>query len=218
MNKQELKRMHPTGLKGIFHVYDWKRLRRSQAFKVALILTIILAIALPFADRKAEYFTHVQALSELGVAIFPCLLGFTIGAYALIIGFASSSNLKKFTRKAPNSNGSFYQALMSIFSVTILLQTVCIVVSFAVGYIAKSKFTIDLINEYSALRVATNYSITLFISFVSLWSLFTIPYVATNLFNFAQTNHLLGAIERVNDEGGLESEEEPTATGAETND
>jgi hypothetical protein len=206
-DEKEYGEMHQMGAKGILFVYNWTRLAKSIPFICSLILSGLVTLSMIIFFQKL-IFGAIETLLEMNITIFPCLIGFTVGGYALIVGFAGVGDLKKFTEKAKNEKGSFFQLLISIFSVGIVLQFATILLTYVVNFIIKSHFHSFLFHKTeSDFFLIVNCFAFLILLFISLWSLFIIPYIVINLFHFAQTNHSISYLEREQDEkDGTDSE------------
>jgi hypothetical protein len=204
----ESQEMHRVGFRGLLFIYNWKRLKKSTPFWLSLIITLLSAAIIGMWFTKL-LFASVQSLVALNLSVFPNLLGFTIGGYALIVGFTGVGDLKNFTERAKDEKGSFYQLLVSVFSISIFTQICTIVISYAISFIITSKFHDEIfgVKDYRWFA-GVNLVVVCLLIFFSLWSFFTIPYLVVNLFNFAQTNHSIASVRRIEDEIDGETSEE----------
>lgn len=204
MNVDEIEKAHRSGIRGIFYLYDRKRLAKSLPFKLSLSIAII-AMLIVVVNYDNNIISLIKSISETNVDVLPSLLGFTLGGYALIIGFASSGNLKNLTTPAPNEKGSVFQLLVAIFSINILQQFFAFILSFFISISLEFDYGVAVYKNIPSLIHIVNIVALFAMIFLTLWALFTIPYVVTNLFNLAQINHAIGTVERIAEEDDEEN-------------
>lgn len=218
MTEQDLKKliheseaMHQMDMAGLLFIYNKKKLLHSAPFLLSLAISFLAVVIIAVGFRDV-LFSAVQSLTALNLSVFPNLLGFTIGGFALIVGFTGVGDLKKFTLKAKKENGSFYQLLVAVFSVSIFAQFCTILLSYAISFIISSHFHFQLFKfEFHNWFYAVNGIIVFVLFLFPLWSFFTIPYLVLDLFNFAQTNHSIATANRIEDELAGESHEDEVA-------
>ncbi|GAB3990434.1 hypothetical protein GCM10028807_17590 [Spirosoma daeguense] len=195
MNEHErIKEDHPFSYRGILRAYDAKEIRESWPFLWSLGLSVA-TVAITGYSTKSYYEILGFWVSQV-MSVFPNLLGFNLGGYALIVGFGNGSLLKAMTRKQPNKKASIFQKLSGVFAFSILLQLTAFIMAFLINFLKEFKFEVncqDLANIVNASTIGI-------LSFLGFWGLLIIPNLVTNIFTFGQMHHSLLTIERIEDE------------------
>lgn len=191
---EQIKKNHPFSYGGILHSYNWKEIKTSYPFWVSILLSFIILIATYFSEKNS-YEVVCMWTSQI-LAIFPNLLGFNLGGYALIIGFGNSELVQSMTKKSENKSTTVFQKLSGIFAFAILLQLSAFVVSFLASIFVQLKFSSnnDLIINF------INIPTTLTISFLGFWGLFILPNLVSNIFTFGQMHHAQLTTKRIENE------------------
>jgi len=186
-----LKKSHPTGLRGILKNFTW----RKMFLKPPFLFSILLAVSwcyLTFNIRDNNY-VDLLKLVDFNIAIFPSLLGFNLGGYALLIGFGNIALIKSMT-ESQEGKASIFQKLSAIFAFSILLQATVLILAIVIRYFTD----IGLSFEVQDITAATfNIALYFLLAFFSLWAIFLLPYVITNLFTFGQLHHFYLTIEKM---------------------
>jgi len=194
---KELEQRHLAGFKGIWRNYTKDKLYKGLKYPVIVSLIFTLF----FAIFNEDIFEIIKNLASLTLSVIPNLLGFLLGGYAIIIGFGNVDLLKSTTRTSENKPVSLFQAMSSIFAFCILAQAGSLII--ATIY---SLFTSLNLNNIECLNVLIPYYRTfnifwLFLMiFALLYSIFLLPVMLINVFNFAQAYHLRLTIERIKEE------------------
>ncbi|UHG93403.1 hypothetical protein [Spirosoma oryzicola] len=189
--RDQIARDHPFSYKGIFRAYDFSEIRDSNPFRLSIALSIGILFITKFSEKS--YYEILTFWVAQIMAVFPNLLGFNLGGYALIVGFGNGNLLKAMTRKAPNKRASIFQKLSGVFAFSILLQLAAFIVAFSVNFLNQYNFksTNDLIVN------TVNGSLVAIVSFLGFWGLFIVPNLVSNVFNFGQMHHSMLTIERI---------------------
>ncbi|KAB7730108.1 hypothetical protein F5984_13070 [Rudanella paleaurantiibacter] len=188
---EQIRKDHPFGFKGIFYSYDYNEIRESKPFWLSILCSVILLIMTYFFEK--QYYDVVLLLATQIIAIFPNLLGFNLGGYALIVGFGNSDLLQSMTRKSPKKSTSIFQQLSGIFAFAILIQIGAFISAFFVNFVIQLKF--DPCERLLANSV--NIVVTSVLSFLGLWGLFIIPNLVSNVFTFGQMHHFSLTMKRM---------------------
>lgn len=192
-----IKTLHEVGLKGIL----WIVFKHNTFKKWPFVLSIVISIAcciLIAVQKGDKFYVILQSTSDLIVTVFPGLLGFSLGGYAMVVGFSNADLIKK---GATTSKHSVYQILNGIFSLSILFQAIatiiCIVITWGIRVDLNSVlgiyFNSGLLNFLNG--------VLLFIIFLSsVYSLMLTPFVIINLFTLSQLNNLHYTIEKMKED------------------
>lgn len=192
MNEREqIAKDHPFSYKGIFRAYDFNEIWTSKPFRASLVLSASVIVVTGFSQKS--YYEILAFWTAQVMAVFPNLLGFNLGGYALIVGFGNSNLLKAMTKKNPKKNSTIYQKLSGVFAFSILLQLTAFIVAFVVNFLKEFGFS----SANGALVNLVNGFLLSIIAFLGLWGLLIVPNLVSNVFNFGQMNHSLLTIERV---------------------
>jgi hypothetical protein len=194
MTKDELIKQHQFSYKGIFYAYDWKEIKKSKSFRYSIILTLVCQAFRFFGILDS--FENFQFWVDKSVSIFPSMLGFNLGGYALIIGFGNSELMKSLTTVAPNKKVSSFQMLSAVFAFSILLQLLSFIFAFLSDYFIKLGFSTNSL--FLSELINTFFSSILIL--ISLWSLLFIPILVFNIFSFGQAYHFSLTRQRIEDE------------------
>ena len=192
MNKlDEIRQDHPPGYKGIGRAYNLNEIRESKPFIISFIAAIGVVILTSFST-KTFYDILIFWVGQV-MSIFPNLLGFNLGGYALIVGFGNSELLQAMTKKLSGKNSSVAQQLSGIFAFAILLQLAAFIAAFVINFFDQLKFPV------SNLQVAYVINIALLgiLAFLGFWGLFIIPNLVSNVFTFGQMHHSYLTIKRI---------------------
>lgn len=183
MNK-ELDIKRKLSLRGIFLIYNLNEIFKSSPFWIAIIITIIYSISSSFILINQKGFSDFL-ISKID-GLFPNLIGFSLGGYAIIVAFGNTDFLKKIAK----SGMPYYEKLNAIFAFSILLQVFVLFISFVsqVFIEVTKSLQLNLAFDFCQLSNLCYNSFTLF--FIS-WSLALIPYVVSNIFIFGETHHEL---------------------------
>ncbi|OHD09594.1 MAG: hypothetical protein A2Y41_04725 [Spirochaetes bacterium GWB1_36_13] len=177
---QQISDNRKTGFKGIVFNYPTKKLKKSKILYLSLFLSLIFAI-LSFFYCTNLYDIFID-FNNLIISIFPNLLGFTLGGYALIIGFGNKELLKKFTIKSSKSPNSLFQKINSVFAYAIIIQVITLGSSIIIFLINKIKIKSDFhqyVNSFGLFLV----------SFFTTYSLLLLYKMVINVFDFGQLHH-----------------------------
>lgn len=194
-----IKSSHPMGWKGVLNGYPIKDIPKTKAFVVASILSISIYTISWFSSKS--YICQLIELSETNVSVFPNLLGFNLGGYAIIVGFSSLELIKSMMRPQRRKKHSLFQETSSIFAFSIVLQAIVLVVSFLIKVID----LLDLKNYFNLFafgyKVFNALSTVIYpiLLFITIYALVLLPFIIINVFTFGQMNHAYLNIQQLND-------------------
>jgi hypothetical protein len=180
----KIKKDHPMSYKGILYSYSWDDIKESKPFTISLAFSIFLFILSLYS--KKELFDIISFWSNQILTIFPNLLGFNLGGYALIVGFGNTELIQSLTQKKPEKKTSVFQKLSGIFGFTLLLQSITFSLAFIFNFIIQLGFDTSI----KVIYVLINSIAIIVISFSGLWGLFILPSLIVNVFTFGQMHHL----------------------------
>ena len=176
---------HNPGIKGIYTEYIYKKMFHFKGLIFSITLSIMCFIFLFFFSTVNDY-VLLSKIIEINISIFPALLGFCVGGYALIIGFGHKEMLQKMSNPNEEKNNmSFFQIISSVFAASIIVQIVTFLLSYIISYLLI--FDLNFSNETFCKVV--NISTISIICFLSIHSIVLIYYMVINIFTFGQMMH-----------------------------
>ncbi len=199
MDKKTLKENHGGGLGKLLKIYNTKGdLYKGTFLWVSIIANLILIIAI-YALRVKTY-ELIKDVTDLYISILPSLLGFNLGAYALLIGLASSDLINKMSSSYETKFTSFQRA-SSVFGFCVLLQAASLIISFFF------KLVIMMNNETSIafFSIISNPHLIQVINLLSLfilnlfgvYSLLILISVILNIFALSQAAHFFAVTKHI---------------------
>lgn len=189
LDLKNLETNHKMGLSGIKSAYPIKSILSSYPFCISLLISTILAI---FLYQNKDLYLLLSNTVDLVISIFPNILGFNLGGYALIIGFGNTNLLESMTQKDDEDNSTIFQQINGIFAFSILLQSL----TFITGFIVRFLFSLNVTSNITTSN-NTNFCTIIFLLFFALWSLTMIPFLVVNVFTFGQMHHFFLSISRL---------------------
>lgn len=185
--EKKLKRL--LSRKGISLIYNKKRILSSFPFWVSLILTGLYIILSCFIKINQEFI--LKYFIDKFISIFPNLIGFTLGGYAIIVGFGNTDFLQKIAWSGKeNESFTIYEILNAIFAFNLVCQIFVLILSLGVDF----SFTIHTMSEIkinASIVYTINFITVCVLIFFATWALFIVPYLAINIFIFGETYHTI---------------------------
>lgn len=187
--KRELKN-HGTDIKTFWSIYGGFQngLIKSGYFWFSLI-TSILGIILFYLIDGIDAFSMIVHLNEKILSILPNIIGFNIGAYALIIGFGQKNIIDQMSIKLDDSKYTLFQHMGATFAFSVLIQSFTIMVSFFLELFIESFQKLNLCNLSISTINGLNGFIFYMLLFLSIYSVVLIPKIVLNVFGFSQLYH-----------------------------
>lgn len=177
-----------VGWKQIWALYGWKELfnRKNKLFYFSLGVSIVATVLLCVASSTT--YSGIVKVVELSNSIMPTLLGFNLGAYALIIGFLSNKNLlNALVKKNETERFDRLQRISGVFAINIIAQAFTLLCSFLLKIFID--FNIQSIHfcffGFDGILII-NVLTFLFIFFITLYSVVLLIQNAINIFDFSQ--------------------------------
>ncbi len=178
-----------TGLRGILKISRfWKEIWR---FKITYF-SIASALLLPLIAflGKLDSTSLICDIVNLMISFLPCILGFTIAGYALIIGFVQSNMLNSISEPAKDSKFSLYQIMSAKFALNIILQSIALLIAFIIHFInyfdVNNKLDIIWSDKFITFVNLIGLSILFFWFSISL---LLVIQIVINIFGFSQLHH-----------------------------
>lgn len=179
-----IKEHHRTTFRGIWKILIAKKTFRKWPFITSVITSV--GVTIFFSFKAGEDSFHIlSALNELIMVVFPGLLGFSLGGYAIAVGFSNTDLLKN---RSKADKYSIAQILSAVFAISILSQIFTTIVSFILSWIININADLSLITLSNTGVIVTNSICLLFLLFGSIYSLLLTPFVVLNLFSLSQLN------------------------------
>jgi len=169
---EQFKVNHSASWKTFFRIYSIKqRVLKSYLFWIAVFVNLVLSFAIFVA---ADSFEALTKLLDLTLSVTPSLLGFSLGAYALLTGIFTRDVLKRIA-EGKTTKINLFQTTSATFGASLLVMSIALILSFftrqiiLVGTfvnIIDSSIMIDIINATAAfiINLFAYYSILLLIS------------------------------------------------------
>lgn len=191
---KQIKEQHQPSYKGILYSYGYKDIKESYPFYLSILLSAISFIVV-LIGHKNLYDVVVFWTNQV-IAIFPNLLGFNLGGFALIVGFGNTELIQAMTSKGIGRKVSVFQKAIGVFGFTLLLQSITFIFAFILNFSIQLKFETNIYWLVDCVNILT----LLILSFLGLWSLFIMPILVLNLFTFGQMHHYYLTIKRIKEE------------------
>jgi hypothetical protein len=191
--KSTIKGLHTDGLKGIKQILYKKGTFKKAPFLVSLILSITISTLLLVISAHKS-FHYLKESTDLILSFFPNLLGFSLGGYALVVGFSNTELIKAGTTTEKHS---VYQILNAIFSLCIILQVIVTLSAFLVSWIIRVNLFELTTEPIGIFGDIINSILILILIFTSIYSLALTPYLIINLFTLSQLNNSFLTIQKI---------------------
>lgn len=190
----KLKKLHKVGLGGVIDIVFKHKTFKKIPFLITILFSVIFIVLLAILNSN-KFYNVLQITADLITTVFPGLLGFSLGGYAIAVGF-SNNDLIKYSTNTEKHN--IYQILSAIFALSILFQALATIISFIITWGIKVNLnSLFNINFPIVLTYLFNGTLMLILFVSSLYSLLLTPYIITNLFTLSQLNSLHFTIEKL---------------------
>lgn len=163
---------------GIFLIYNFNRYKGTLPFIGSIVITLFYILFSLICEINQE--EVLKYLVDKFLSIFPNLLGFSLGGYAIIIGFGNSDFISRIAMHSKKKMSfSIYEILNSVFAFNLLCQFFVLIFSIGIdfSFFIHSKSGIEI---PFCLVNFINLIVTLILVFMSSWTLLVIPYLVTN--------------------------------------
>lgn len=147
MTEEEIKENHRGTIRKMLEIYNIRG--HIYRGRYALFSTTLSAvITLICWGLAVDIYEMIQYFTSLGLGILPSLLGFSLGSYALLVGFACSDHLAKFTKPVSpdvNSGGfTLFQRASSVLGHGVVSQVIVLLTLFLIQVIMKIDETVEI--------------------------------------------------------------------------
>lgn len=176
---------HPTSKKGIFNRYATRKMLRSAGIWVSISFALLIVMLALHKGSLDSYYSLLNRVVDMALSLFPNLLGFCIGGYALIIGAGNINILQKMSKPLPDNKMSYFQILSSVFAMSLIIQ--CFTLFFT--YIVYVVLGLELCAASVVIGEITNLLLIFLILACSSLSIYLLYYTVINIFNFGQVTH-----------------------------
>jgi len=199
-SQEEIKKNHSNSWENIWTIYNsTQKFYKGPMFITTTVLNIAIYIIVFLLNTNL--FQLISKTTDLYLSVLPNLLGFNLGAYALLIGLASSNILIKLTKGIDNSF-TFFQKASSVFAISIVLQGFTLLIAFIIKQVIMiqeiANFYYDKAFEY--LIIGINFCVFVCLNFFGIYSLLMILMLVKNIFGLSQTANFLGGVENIDNE------------------
>lgn len=196
LNQQQIKENHSSTWKNIWLIYN-----TNQKFYrgIMFIFSSGLSLAAVFSASilNIDFFTIICKITDLYISIIPNLLGFNLGAYALLIGLASSTFLPSLT-KGINKGFTFFQKASSVFAFCITVQAITLIMSFIIRQIVIiQELSMYSMDNKNVIACYLNISIFFILNFLGIYSILLILMLVKNIFGLSQTANFFSGMENL---------------------
>ncbi len=204
-----VKARHKKGIIGIIQSYGLSNIIWSFPSITSLLLSILVVGFLYFNQQYNSHDILIK-LSDLSLLIYPSLLGFSLGGYALIIGFGNTSLLKSMTRTKTDKDFTIFQRMNGIFAFGLLLQVLELIFAFIIKFtnILEGSNRISFFLTHPNISQILNLGGNFLLLWWACWSLIMIPFIVSNVFLFGQMHHLYLTKQRMIEDRQKEAEKQ----------
>jgi len=175
---------HVFNVKGLRFVLKKKNTLNKFAFVASMAISLVASVFVLLLVPSKSYVFLTSCVSSV-CTIYPNLLGFSLGGFALAVGFPNESLMYE---QARLKKISLYQAVNAIFALTLLIQIYALVLAVSLDLSMRSGLT-QIISISENLDYVINCIFIFLLLFGILYSLFLTPYLVINLFTLSQTNN-----------------------------
>jgi len=179
------------GWRRIWGLYGWKGLL-SLENRLLYFSLFIVAIAFMLIKSNSNViapFDVIVKIVDLAISILPTLLGFNLGAYALIIGFLTSKNLViALTKNDEDKGANRLERISSVFAMNVITQAFSLLVAFMIKMSIDMNLS-EIMSRYGyhhGYAENINLGILPIILFLTLYSVVLVIQNSINIFDFSQ--------------------------------
>ncbi len=196
---------HQTSWRGIKAILQFRGTFKKWPFIISIAIAFALSLSIMiFIPKKS--FEVLHNTTDIVITVFPSLLGFSLGGFAIVVGF---SNVELIKRGSKVNKYSVYQHLNAIFAINIVFQIFTTILAFVIIWIIKLDLNSIFKISINILGFIANGFCLFLLLLGSLYSLALTPYIVTNLFTLSQINNMFFTIQKYNeDQQKLKNNEE----------
>jgi hypothetical protein len=193
-----IKKNHLGDLKTLLRIYNAKGdLYKGKFLWISIAIDILLTVDLGLS--RSDIYGAISKIIESYIAILPCLLGFNLGAYALLIGFGTSSFLGRISKNF-DKKVTLFQRASSVFGFCVLLQAVALIFVFVTKQIIAiqestgSDLLASILPDNAIAMI--NGSAYFIINLLGIYSITILVKVIENIFSLSQLSHFYSGLEQ----------------------
>ena len=195
----KIKFHHRTSIGGLMMIFKLREFYKKWPFGLSLCLSATISL-LYFFICPNKSFNALKDFTDLNILVFPCLLGFSLAGYTIVVGFPNI-DLIKFT--ADVEDLSLYQTLSGFFAIAILLQIITTVSTFVISWLVKMDLNSIVAFHNVRLGNGINIFVLFGLVFFTLYSLLLTPFIVINLFSLSQANNGYLTIKKAKEEDSI---------------
>lgn len=178
-------------------IYNAKgALYKGTLLRTSVIINLLMTIVIAFII--SDIYSLIVYFTELYITVLPSLLGFNLGAYALLIGLASSDVLHKMTNIFEKTYSSFQRA-SSVFGFCVLIQALALIFAFLIKscLLIGAESSIQLIHLSESFIWWLNLTVIFFLNALGVYSILILISVIRNIFTLSQAAHLFAVTKTI---------------------
>lgn len=198
MNQQqidEIKKHHKPSIAGLKDIIKTRNPLCQAPFIISTILSIFFLVVFIFNPEKS--FVGIDKLAEIITICFPCLLGFSLAGYAMVVGFPNTELIQE---DSQTNDYTLYQVLSAFFALSIILQVFATAIAFCIWWFIKIDVTGLLNFNCEHIGYFVNIAFIFILLFIGLYAVCLTPYIAINLFSLSQVNSTFFTVKKINKE------------------
>lgn len=167
-----------TGWINVRRLYPPHNLKRGLLYPLAICSVIWVGL---FFARKNVY-QILGDLSGMIVSSFPSIIGFILAGYAILIGCSNQDILKRICSPTPKEGSSIFQRTSATFAVVMGSLITTLLSGFVVNIFIKGEYEF----WFCCGDKVFNLIIFILLSYISIYSLWSLVDITSNLFNYSQ--------------------------------
>jgi hypothetical protein len=203
-NKKLVEGLYKTSWRGLYFILKERRTFRKLPFILSLMLSILISLTSAILFPEKTYNILIQT-ADLAFSFFPGLLGFSLGGYAVAVGFTNTELIKL---SAKRDEPSIYQLLNVVFASAIIIQVFTTLIAFIVTWTIRVNIS-DYIPVSSTILATTINTIILFLLLLGIiYSLIISIYVVLNLWSISQLNNSYYSAQKFKEENAKDKNEQ----------
>lgn len=195
------------GIDTILKIVFRNKLFKSHAFRYSILFALFFfSLIILFKQNPIYYIIEIKTQC---ISFIPGILGFTLSAYALLVGFSQTEMLLKITEPLEEENKnskvakkehySLYQIMSSTFAINVIVQALALALAYIVHFVSILCIRTNITSFFqNGVIDVTNY-LTLFLMLYAIWiSIFLVVQSVVNIFNFSQLHQFYVNKEKLN--------------------
>lgn len=178
----EIKKAHQGDWKTFFKIYNWSSFKTSVPLWFSIITGSLFAALEAFTD--VDTYSFLKSLVMLNLSILPSLLGFFMGAYALLLSGFSERILERIVDTKTIKTNSL-QKTSSVFGMILFVMAVSLTLNYLTSQILNLSY-FERLNVSKSVAKTVNITISFILNVISTYSILLTANSVINLFAFSQ--------------------------------